>query len=161
MPAQASEITIALVRVGPVADALVRATVGVTYTLSMKPRTKSRDKITLLEVLTDGFEKNEILYGYHTRVLPLPTEPDAIAKFGEFVDEVKRWQGEPKRSLEQTGRRLAAWSDLEIRQAGCGVMVRVSSAWFTDWWSDENVWAHDPLGDVYEWLAEDTKSAPL
>jgi hypothetical protein len=124
-------------------------------------RTKSRDQITLLDVLIDGFEKNEVLDGFHTRVLPCADEQQAIAKFGAFVGEATRWLGPPARTLESDGRRLAAWPEVEIRQAGRGILVRVWSAWFRDWWHDEATWAGDPLDAVYDWLGEEMDSSRL
>ena len=124
-------------------------------------RGKSRDEITLLDVLIDGFEKNEILGGYHSRSLPLRDEATAVRTFGNFVAETTRWQGPPVRTLEHDGRRLAAWRDFEIRQAGCGILVRVWSPWFGDWWHEPAVWDDDPLKDVDEWIAEDRNASQL
>jgi hypothetical protein len=64
------------------------------------PAGKSQDSATLLDILIDGFEKNEILDGFHWRNLPMP---DEAAAGGKFVS----W-----------------WPDLEIRQAGRGGRVR-------------------------------------
>ncbi|HEY5928358.1 MAG TPA: hypothetical protein VIV11_42020 [Kofleriaceae bacterium] len=127
----------------------------------MRDRTKPRDEITLLDVLIDGFEKNEVLHGYHMRVLPLPNEQRAVVTFGAFVDEATRWYGPPARTLEANGRRLAAWRELEIRQAGQGILVRIWSAWFCDWWHDDATWNGDPLKAIYEWIGEETDASPL
>ena len=48
----------------------------------------------------------------------------------------------------------AWWADLEIRQVGRGVMVRVRAPRFT-WWNDRQTWDGDPIGSVYDWLEEE------
>jgi hypothetical protein len=82
---------------------------------------------TLLDVLVDGFEKNDALRGFHGRVLPLTDEVAAVRKFASLAEEFSRWKGQPMRNEEFQGRRLLAWSDLELRQAGRGVPVRVKA----------------------------------
>jgi hypothetical protein len=116
---------------------------------------RSPSDATLLDILVDGFEKNEVLDGTHRRLLPLPDVDAATRKFGELADEARRWKGEPLRSFARDGRRLAAWSDLEIRQAGCGILVRARHARFADWWHDDKVWVHDPMATVAEWHDEE------
>ncbi len=110
---------------------------------------------SLLDILIDGFEKNEMLDGRHDRVLPMADEPTATRKFEALVAEARRWQGEPVR-LDGTGpRRVATWARLEIRQAERGIMVRVRAPRFDGWWHARATWAGDPLGPLYAWLAED------
>jgi len=110
---------------------------------------------TLLDVLIDGFEKNEILDGFHWRDLPMPDERAAVAKFAALVDEARRWKGAPARVVEDPSRRLAAWQDIEIRQAGRGVMVRVRAPWFNHWWHERITWQDDPMGSIHEWIDEE------
>ena len=109
---------------------------------------------TLLELLIDGFEKNEVLGGFHMRTLPLPDEATAAGKFAEFIDEVRRWKGEPATGISTPERQLAAWSDMEIRQAGRGVMVRVRQPRF-EWWHLAASWADHPMQQIYDWIDED------
>jgi hypothetical protein len=45
------------------------------------PAGKSQDSATLLDILIDGFEKNETLDGFHWRNLPMPDEAAAGGKF--------------------------------------------------------------------------------
>jgi hypothetical protein len=111
--------------------------------------------ISLVDVLIDGFEKNEILRGYHWRTLPLPSEADAIRKFNSLVEEARRWKGEPLRVLDDSSRRLVAWSDIEIRQAGRGIMIRVRAPNFDRWWHDAATWEGDPVGPIFDWLQEE------
>lgn len=118
-------------------------------------RSKLQQDATLLDVLIDGFEKNEILRGFHWRDLPMPDEDTAVAKFAGLVEEARRWKGTPERTQEERGRRLVAWQDLEIRQAGRGIMVRVRAPWFNEWWSDRATWAGDPSGPIHDWIAEE------
>jgi hypothetical protein len=82
-------------------------------------RTNPEDA-TLLDVLIDGFEKNEILGGFHWRELPMPDDAAAARTFALFTDEARRWKGEPDRLEDGASRRLASWPDIEIRQAGRG-----------------------------------------
>jgi hypothetical protein len=109
---------------------------------------------TLLDVLIDGFEKNEVLGGLHGRLLPMPDEASAVQKFTNLTDEATRWKGAPLRSEEREGRRLSLWLDLEVRQAGRGVMVRARTPRFGDWWHEESTWAGDPMGAIFAWLNE-------
>jgi hypothetical protein len=119
-------------------------------------RVKEPEDATLLDILVDGFEKNEIMRGFHWRDLPLPDESAAARKFGALAAEASRWKGTPSRSEERAGRRLAAWDDLEIRQAGRGVMVRARAAGFDGWWHAPSTWDGDPMGAIFDWLKEET-----
>jgi hypothetical protein len=118
-------------------------------------RGTSREDATLLDILIDGFEKNEIWGGFHVRNLPMPDEAAAIRKFGALVDEATRWKGPPERLQEEPRRRLAAWPDLDIRQAGRGVMVGARAPWFDSWWHQKQTWEGDPMGAIRAWLDED------
>ena len=119
------------------------------------PTTTLPDDATLLDILIDGFEKNEILGGSHVRVLPLADEPAAARRFAALVAEARRWQGEPAVHDDAGPRRVASWARLEIRQVERGVMVRVRAPWFSGWWHERATWAGDPLGPMYAWLAEE------
>jgi len=113
---------------------------------------------TLLDILVDAFEKNEVLDDHHWRDLPFPDEQDAARKFAELAEEAARWKGAPTR-MENGDRRLVGWDDLEIRQAGRGIMVRVRAPWFSDWWHEARTWADDPMGQVWQWLDEERRPA--
>ena len=114
---------------------------------------------TLLDVLVDGFEKNEVMDGFHWRNLPMPDEAAAIRKFGGLVEEARRWKGEPARLADAGPRRIAAWPELEIRQVGRGVMVRARAPWFGTWWQARATWRDDPIGPIHEWLDEERAGA--
>ena len=120
----------------------------------MRAPRRSPEHATLLDILIDGFEKNEILVGFHRRELPLPDEEAAVRKFESLSEEARRWKGAPVRSEADGFRTLASWSDLEILQAGSGVMIRVRSPFFSDWWHDERTWRNDPMRDVQSWINE-------
>lgn len=45
------------------------------------------DEATLLDVLIDAFEKNEAIYGFHFRTLPLQDEATAIVRYHVLADE--------------------------------------------------------------------------
>jgi hypothetical protein len=119
------------------------------------PGEKHPADATLLDVLIDGFEKNEVLHGFHGRLLPMPDEAAAVEKFTALTDEARRWKGAPLRSEEREGRRLSGWPDLEVRQAGRGVMVRARAPRFDCWWHDRSTWADDPMSAIFAWLDED------
>lgn len=116
-------------------------------------RTTSQDAATLLDILIDGFEKNESWGEFHRRELPMPDEGAAVRKFHALAEEARRWKGAPVRLQEDAMRRLAAWADLEIRQAGRGVMVLARAPGF-GWWHDRQTWDGDPMGAVRAWLRE-------
>ncbi len=115
------------------------------------------EQATLIDVLVDGFEKNEVIHGYHWRKLPLPDEAAAARKFAAFVEEATRWKGTPSHLEDNGPRRIAEWDDLEIRQAGAGILVRVSTAGFISWWHDKQTWHGKPLDPVWDWLDEDRR----
>jgi hypothetical protein len=115
---------------------------------------KTQRDASLLDVLIDGFEKNEALDGFHWRNLPMPDEPEAVRKFAALAGEATRWMGQPARFEDAGPRRIAAWPDLEIRQIGRGIMVRARAPWF-QWWHDHKTWEDDPLGPIYDWLNEE------
>jgi hypothetical protein len=115
----------------------------------------ARDTVTLLDVLIDGFEKNEVLYGYHWRELPMPDEAAAVRQFGLLTEEARRWKGEPTRIAQGFERQVVTWSDLEIRQAGRAVMVRVKAPRFSTWWHAPATWAGDPTRAIREWIEEE------
>jgi hypothetical protein len=115
---------------------------------------RTPDDATLLDVLIDGFEKNELIDGFHWRQLPMPNEHAALRKFSSLTSEAQQWKGPPSRVEEAPGRRLAAWPDLEIRLAGRGLMVRSRMPRFSDWWHDKETWQGDPMGPIFDWIAE-------
>ncbi len=117
----------------------------------------SQHAATLLDIIIDGFEKNEILDGFHSRELPMPDEPSAVRKFAELEEEARRWKGPPPRVLDGPARRLAAWPDLELRQAGRGVMVRARAPRFSAWWHDADTWRADPMAAIFEWLDDERR----
>lgn len=119
---------------------------------------RTPDDATLLDILVDGFEKNELFDGFHWRQLPMSDERAAARKFSSLTDEAQRWKGLPIRVEETLGRRLAAWPDLEIRLAGRGLMVRARMPGFADWWHDERTWQGDPMGPIYNWIAAERRS---
>ena len=116
---------------------------------------KGQADATLLDLLIDGFEKNEVLHGWHWRELPMPDEALAVRKFAALSDEARRWKGEPLRSEESGGRRLVSWSDLEIRQIGRGIIVRAKAPWFSRWWHDRTTWDGDPMRPIFDWVRKE------
>lgn len=92
-------------------------------------------------------------------MLPLQSEGAALEKFLALAEEARRWKGEPTRTVDADTRRLVGWADLEIRQAGRGVVVRVRAPWFSGWWCDPATWQGEPMGRVYDWLAEEDRAA--
>jgi hypothetical protein len=111
---------------------------------------------TLLDVLIDAFEKNEMLDGMHWRTLPLPDEAAAVSKLAELAEEARRWKGEPTRDDDQGVRRVISWPGLELRRVGRGIMVRVRAPRFSSWWDERDVWAGDPMGPIFEWIDEES-----
>jgi hypothetical protein len=118
--------------------------------------TTSQEDASLLDVLIDCFEKNEVPDGNHWRSLPMPTEEAAVRKFGQLAEEARRWKGTPTRQEESAARRVAAWPDLDIRQAGRGILVRVRAPWF-HWWHEGATWGGDPMGAIRAWLGEEDR----
>lgn len=92
--------------------------------------------------------------GFHWRDLPMPDGEAAERKFESFCDEATRWKGPPPRLERSRGRRLAAWPDIEIRQAGRGVMILVRAPSFP-WWHERATWEGEPMQALHEWLGED------
>jgi hypothetical protein len=123
-------------------------------TTASGPRATPEDA-SLLDVLIDGFEKNEVLRGFHWRTLPARDEAAAIEKYESLVAEARAWKGTPLNQRRDGPRNITQWRDLQIRQLGRGVIVLVRAPRFSDWWHDEKTWRGDPFGPIYEWLAEE------
>jgi hypothetical protein len=117
--------------------------------------TLAQEDATLLDVLVDGFEKNEVLHGFHWRELPMADENAATEKFAALSEEARRWKGPPIRAHDVPPRHLVAWHDLEIRQGGRGIMVRARAPRFDSWWHDGRTWSGDPMGPILAWIAEE------
>jgi hypothetical protein len=122
------------------------------------PRHTAQAEATLLDVLIDGFERNEVLDGFHWRQLPMSDADAAAWRFASFTEEARRWKGEPARLEEGATRRIASWPELEIRQAGRAVMVRARAPSFHTWWHDERTWQGDPMSPIVAWIAEEHES---
>ena len=71
-----------------------------------------QEDVTLLDVLVDGFEKNETMGGFHWRSLPMPDEAAAVRKFALLAAEAMAWKGKPLREQHELTRRIVAWADL-------------------------------------------------
>ena len=124
--------------------------------MGMASRTRAiPEDATLIDVLIDGFEKNEVMRGFHWRTLPLCDEAAAADKFAALVGEASAWKGEPVDLRREGPRRLARWHDLQVRQLGRGVMVLVLAPHFSDWWHEADAWKDDPFGPMYDWLGEE------
>jgi hypothetical protein len=63
------------------------------------------DNVTLIDLLMNGFEKNESIGSWFWRQLPAPDDATAIRKFDEFAAEGCRWKGEPLESVSDSDRR--------------------------------------------------------
>ena len=120
---------------------------------------KRREEVTLLDLLIDGFEKNEMFDGFHERLLPMPDVEAAKGRFVAFAQEAVRWKGSPVRAREQAAWQLLAWPDLELLQAGRVVAVRAKAPRFSDWWNDLATWQGDPMHDVFSAWDEARASA--
>src|SRR5687767_6210738 len=97
--------------------------------MTLEGRTTHADKVTLIDLLLDGFEKNESIDNWYWRQLPAPDEATAIRKFDEFAAEGRRWKGEPLETVEDPDRRALVWADFQIRQKGRGVIVAGKSGY--------------------------------
>jgi len=115
--------------------------------------TRSQDGATLLDILIDGFEKNESLGRFH-REPAMPEEGAAMRKFHALVEEARHRKGAPVRLQDDAMRRLAVWPDRETRRAGRGVMVLARAPGSGAWWHDEQTWDSDPMEAVRAWVRE-------
>lgn len=115
---------------------------------------------TLLDILIDGFEKNEIFDGFHDRVLPMPDLASAVGKFGDLLAELARWKGPPADLFDDGSHRIATWPDVELVHVDRGIMIRVRAPWFSEWWHDRETWSDGPLDPVYDWLATRRANEP-
>ncbi len=116
---------------------------------------KDQESVTLLDLLIAGFERNEVLGGYHWRELPMPDREAAARKFEALYAEAERWHGAPLRFEQGFERQLALWPELELRQAGRGVLVRVPAPRIESWWSEPKTWAGEPMRAVAEWIDDE------
>jgi hypothetical protein len=111
------------------------------------------EDMSLLGVLMDCFEKNEIWDGWFLRRLPLADATTAARKYREFRDELVRWKGAPR--AEETGEtwRRSDWGDIRVKQAGRGIMIWARSDGVSDWWHESESWQGDPLAEAWHWEA--------
>jgi len=84
---------------------------------------------TLVDLLIDGFEKYEMLGGFHMRTLPLPDDAAAARKFGEFFEEARRGKGESLHAEATAERQLVRWARFGEQDAAswCGSKRRAST----------------------------------
>ena len=120
---------------------------------------KLQEDVTLLDVLIDGFEKNEVTGGFHWRSLPMLDESAAVRKFSSLSAEARAWKGPSSRERHEPTRELVAWPDLEIRRAGRALMIRVRAPSFDAWWHERRTWEGDPMAAIFDWLAEERAGA--
>lgn len=118
----------------------------------MTDRRRPEDS-TLLDILIDGFEKNEVLGGMHLRRLPLPSAEAGRAVFDRFVAEASTWQGAPTDVRDEGHRAVVRWPDLEIWWAGRGIHIRARSS-VRHWWHALSTWADDPTEAVWAFRDE-------
>lgn len=109
------------------------------------------EETSLLGMLADCFEKNELIEGWFRRELPLADPPAAGRKYREFREELVRWKGRPQAEDAGPGWQRADWGDIRMKQAGRGIMVWLRSAGVSQWWHESRIWAGDPLADAWEW----------
>ena len=84
----------------------------------MTDRRRPEDS-TLLDILIDGFEKNEVLGGMHLRRLPLPSAEAGRAVFDRFVAEASTWQGAPT-DVRDEGHRAGRSPSRAVHASGPG-----------------------------------------
>ena len=109
------------------------------------------EETSLLGVLIDCFEKNEMLEGWFMRQLPLADPQTAARKYRAFRDELVRWKGPPMAEDEGEGWQRADWGDIRMKHAGRGIMIWVRQAGVSKWWHEDETWADDPLAKVWDW----------
>jgi hypothetical protein len=73
----------------------------------MMARHRGPEDASLLDVLIDGFERNEVVAEFHCRELPLPDEEAAVRAFASLSDEARQWKGAPDHVEDSGSRRLA------------------------------------------------------
>jgi hypothetical protein len=115
------------------------------------------DDVTLIDLLMNGFEKNECFDDWFWRQLPAPDDATAIRKFEEFAAEGRRWKGEPLETVSESDGRAIVWSDLQVRQKGRGVLVAGKSGNIASLWYADSTWNGDPMGDVFGWFSESVR----
>lgn len=120
---------------------------------------KSQTAATLLDVIVDGFEGfqgcMESVGGGRRRQLPMPTAEEALVKFNDFVADASRWKSTPAWPHDTDTRKVATWSDLQIRWEGRGVLVLVPDPNFDSW---RLFWTQDTLTAM---LASKGLTAPI
>ena len=127
-----------------------------SWTTPTELRTRLCQRWDSQKLLRDGL-RGELIFPYEM-ALARPARAELAPRFAEvraWIDEARRWKGEPTRLEDRGGRRLAVWPDLELRQAGRGVMVRVRAPDFSAWWHASDTWSDDPMAAVHDWIEED------
>ena len=109
------------------------------------------EDLTLLAALTQCFEKDEKLGGYHPRTVPFPSESIAEARFAAWKAEIERWLGPPEGEDAGEGWQRAWWPDLRMKRSQRGVALWVRSACVERWWHDPNLWQAPGLDGLWQW----------
>ena len=114
----------------------------------------TNEDLTLLAVLSQCFEVDEMIDGYHLRTAPFGSETVAVARFAQWKSEIEHWLG-PREGEDAGGDgedwQRAWWPDLRMKRTGRGIAFWVRSARVERWWHDTELWEDPGLDGLWQW----------
>lgn len=109
------------------------------------------DDLPLLAALTQCFEKDEVIDGYHPRTVPFRNEEVAKARFAAWQAELTRWLGPPAGEDSGAGWQRAWWPALRMKRTRRGIALWVRTASVDRWWHDAELWRGPGLEGLWQW----------
>lgn len=109
------------------------------------------DDLSLLAALTQCFEKDEMIEGYHMRTVPFRSEAVAKKRFAAWKAEIERWLGDLEGADAGDDWQRAWWPALRMKRSGRGITLWVRSARVERWWHDDRLWQEPGLEGMWRW----------
>jgi hypothetical protein len=109
------------------------------------------EDLSLLAALTQCFEKDEIIGGFHLRTVPFRTEEIAAAHFAAWRAELERWLGPPSGADAGNDWQRVWWSELRMKRSCRGLALWVRSARVDQWWHEQDLWQAPGLESLWRW----------
>lgn len=109
------------------------------------------ENLSLLEALTQCFEKDEMLDGYHLRTAPFRTEEIARERFEIWRRQIELWLGSPDGEDNDGDWQRVWWPQLRMKRSQRGIALWIRSGRVERWWHDADLWQAPGLGGLWKW----------
>jgi hypothetical protein len=112
------------------------------------------DELPLLAALTQCFEKDEVLQGYHLRTVPFRTKAIAETRFAAWRNEASAWLGPPMGEDRRDDWQRVWWPDLRMKRSSRGISLWIRTADVGHWWNNPELWRDPGLEGLWSWDPE-------